>query len=66
MPGGPLRVVNVHQAKTHPSRAINEAHAADTIVPPAPMLVSEASMWKLSLTALHLPVPDPLVKFKGT
>ena len=61
-----MRVVNVHQAKSHLSRLINEAHAGETIVPPAPVLVSEASMWKLSLTALHLPVPNPLVKFQGT
>ena len=66
MPEGQLRVVNVHQAKTHLSRLIDEAHASETIVPPAPVLVSEASMWKLSLTALHLPVPNPLVKFQGT
>ena len=32
MPGGPLRVVNVHQAKTHLSRLIDEAHAGETIV----------------------------------
>ena len=32
MPEGPLRVVNVHQAKTHLSRLIDEAHAGETIV----------------------------------
>ena len=32
MPEGPLRVVNVHQAKTHLSRLIDEAHAGATIV----------------------------------
>ena len=29
---GPIRVVNVHQAKTHLSRLIDEAHAGETIV----------------------------------
>ena len=29
---GPMRVVNVHQAKTHLSRLIDEAHAGETIV----------------------------------
>ena len=32
MPEGQLRVVNVHQAKTHLSRLIDEAHAGETIV----------------------------------
>ena len=32
MPEAPLRVVNVHQAKTHLSRLIDEAHAGETIV----------------------------------
>ena len=32
MPEGPKRVVNVHQAKTHLSRLIDEAHAGETIV----------------------------------
>lgn len=32
MPEGPMRVVNVHQAKTHLSRLIDEAHAGETIV----------------------------------
>ena len=32
MPEGPLRVVNVHQAKTHLSRLIDDAHAGATIV----------------------------------
>ena len=32
MPECPLRVVNVHQAKTHLSRLIDEAHAGETIV----------------------------------
>ena len=29
---GPMRMVNVHQAKTHLSRLIDEAHAGETIV----------------------------------
>jgi len=29
---GSMRVVNVHQAKTHLSRLIDEAHAGETIV----------------------------------
>jgi prevent-host-death family protein len=28
----PVRIVNVHQAKTHLSRLIDEAHAGETIV----------------------------------
>ena len=32
MPEGSMRVVNVHQAKTHLSRLIDEAHAGETIV----------------------------------
>ena len=32
MPEGSLRMVNVHQAKTHLSRLIDEAHAGETIV----------------------------------
>lgn len=30
--GDPTRMVNVHQAKTHLSRLIDEAHAGETIV----------------------------------
>ena len=32
MPEGQMRLVNVHQAKTHLSRLIDEAHAGETIV----------------------------------
>ena len=32
MQGDPMRMVNVHQAKTHLSRLIDEAHAGETIV----------------------------------
>ena len=32
MPEGQMQLVNVHQAKTHLSRLINEAHAGETIV----------------------------------
>jgi prevent-host-death family protein len=32
MPEGSMRVVNVHQAKTHLSRLIDEAHAGETIL----------------------------------
>lgn len=32
MQEGSTRVVNVHQAKTHLSRLIDEAHAGETIV----------------------------------
>ena len=32
MPEGQMQLVNVHQAKTHLSRLIDEAHAGETIV----------------------------------
>jgi prevent-host-death family protein len=32
VPSGTLRVVNVHQAKTHLSRLIDDAHAGETIL----------------------------------
>ena len=32
IPEGQLRVMNVHQAKIHLSRLIDEAHAGETIV----------------------------------
>ena len=32
MPEGQMRLVNVHQTKTHLSRLIDEAHAGETIV----------------------------------
>ena len=49
---GPLRMVNVHQAKTHLSRLIDEAHAGETIV-----LAKAGKPWA-RLMPLASPVPE--------
>ncbi len=48
---GPMRMVNVHQAKTHLSRLIDEAHAGETIV-----LAKAGKPWA-RLMPLASPVP---------
>ena len=52
MPEGPMRMVNVHQAKTHLSRLIDEAHAGETIV-----LAKAGKPWA-RLMPLASPVPE--------
>ena len=52
MPEGSMRVVNVHQAKTHLSRLIDEAHAGETIV-----LAKAGKPWA-RLMPLASPVPE--------
>ena len=47
-----MRVVNVHQAKTHLSRLIDEAHAGETIV-----LAKAGKPWA-RLMPLASPVPE--------
>jgi len=49
---GPMRMVNVHQAKTHLSRLIDEAHAGETIV-----LAKAGKPWA-RLMPLASPVPE--------
>ena len=49
---GPMRMVNVHQAKTHLSRLIDEAHAGETIV-----LAKAGKPWA-RLMPLAPPVPQ--------
>ena len=49
---GPMRMVNVHQAKTHLSRLIDEAHAGETIV------LAKAGMPWARLMPLASPVPE--------
>ena len=48
----PMRMVNVHQAKTHLSRLIDEAHAGETIV-----LAKAGKPWA-RLMPLAPPVPQ--------
>ena len=50
--GDPMRMVNVHQAKTHLSRLIDEAHAGETIV-----LAKAGKPWA-RLMPLAPPVPQ--------
>jgi prevent-host-death family protein len=50
--GDPTRMVNVHQAKTHLSRLIDEAHAGETIV-----LAKAGKPWA-RLMPLAPPVPQ--------
>jgi prevent-host-death family protein len=52
MQEGPMRMVNVHQAKTHLSRLIDEAHAGETIV-----LAKAGKPWA-RLMPLAPPVPQ--------
>ena len=52
---GPMRVVNVHQAKTHLSRLIDEAHAGETIV-----LAKAGKPWA-RLMPLAPPAPQRLL-----
>ena len=47
-----MRIVNVHQAKTHLSRLIDEAHAGETIV-----LAKAGKPWA-RLMPLASPVPE--------
>jgi prevent-host-death family protein len=49
---GPMRMVNVHHAKTHLSRLIDEAHAGETIV-----LAKAGKPWA-RLMPLASPVPE--------
>ena len=49
MPEGQMQLVNVHQAKTHLSRLIDEAHAGETIV-----LAKAGKPW-----ARLMPLPPP-------
>ena len=58
MPEGPLRVVNVHQAKTHLSRLIDEAHAGETIV-----LAKAGKPWA-RLMPLQPPAPQRIDAFE--
>ena len=48
-----MRVVNVHQAKTHLSRLIDDAHAGETIV-----LAKAGKPWA-RLMPLAPPAPQP-------
>jgi len=52
MKGVPMRIVNVHQAKTHLSRLIDDAHAGETIV-----LAKAGKPWA-RLMPLAPPVPQ--------
>lgn len=49
---GAMRMVNVHEAKTHLSRLIDEAHAGETIV-----LAKAGKPWA-RLMPLELPAPE--------
>ena len=52
MQGVPMRIVNVHQAKTHLSRLIDDAHAGENIV-----LAKAGKPWA-RLMPLASPVPQ--------